>query len=114
MMTTVPPVIGPPEGEIPVICGTEAADASPMNAGRRTIAMQIITHALNGRVILSDFILIWFDMIPADDYVRYYPAVLKYNEFNPAKMYAGTNKQSGKWGAFRWTDGPVISGGGGR
>jgi len=59
MITTVPPVIGPPEGEIPVICGTEAADAGAANVGRRTITMQIITHDMAGRVMLSDPPPIW-------------------------------------------------------
>jgi hypothetical protein len=63
MVTTVPPAMGPPEGETPVICGAESADTGPADAARRMMAMQMSMQDVNGRVISSDLSLIWYGIM---------------------------------------------------
>jgi hypothetical protein len=56
--TSVPPQMGPPEGEMPVICGTGSADTGPADVTRRTMAMQMRTVDRNGWIISSDLTLL--------------------------------------------------------
>jgi len=50
--------MGPPEGVMPVISGTESADTGPADIARRTMAMQMRTVDRNGWIISSDLTLI--------------------------------------------------------